>query len=177
MSGDKIKRVRAVRQWLEKAEHSYSSHREITGEINLIMAQAEMQRLKETHKNSRFQRYIVRIGALGAALGICLCINLVWNAINVPVNETNLPVQIVINEKTPVTVSEAPRADSTVTVEKSSEHSIVATQPAFSESYSSTKDNSVSAEAPSIAKPRVSLSDKEIQSVVGEAGRALRGQV
>lgn len=50
MSGDIVKRVQAVRKWLEKAEHSYSSHKEITGEINLIMAQAEMQRLNETHK-------------------------------------------------------------------------------------------------------------------------------
>ena len=64
MSGDIVKRVQAVRKWLEKAEHSYSSHKEITGEINLIMAQAEMQRLNETHKNSKVRRWMLRPWAL-----------------------------------------------------------------------------------------------------------------
>ena len=45
MSGDTLKRVKSVKRWLEKAENSYSNHKELTGEMNLIMAQAEMQRL------------------------------------------------------------------------------------------------------------------------------------
>ena len=75
MSGDIVKRVQAVRKWLEKAEHSYSSHKEITGEINLIMAQAEMQRLNETHKNSKVRRWMLRISAMGAAFAVFLGMN------------------------------------------------------------------------------------------------------
>ena len=48
MSGDTLKRVKSVKRWLEKAENSYSNHKELTGEMNLIMAQAEMQRLIST---------------------------------------------------------------------------------------------------------------------------------
>ena len=51
MSGDTLKRVKSVKRWLEKAENSYSNHKELTGEMNLIMAQAEMQRLKEVRRN------------------------------------------------------------------------------------------------------------------------------
>jgi len=47
MSGDTLKRVKSVKRWLEKAENSYSNHKELTGEMNLIMAQAEMQRLNQ----------------------------------------------------------------------------------------------------------------------------------
>ena len=52
MSGDTLKRVKSVKRWLEKAENSYSNHKELTGEMNLIMAQAEMQRLKEVAKST-----------------------------------------------------------------------------------------------------------------------------
>lgn len=178
MSGDKIKRVRAVRQWLEKAEHSYSSHKEITGEINLIMAQAEMQRLKETSQNSRFQKYALRAGAMFAAFVIFLGINLIWNVVLNPENEVNHPVQIVINENAPVTVSEVSPADSAaVYKENTADNTAVEIHKPFPETYSSTEDNTMSVESSSVTKPRVTLSDKEIQSVVGEAGRALRGQV
>ena len=51
MSGDTLKRVKSVKRWLEKAENSYSNHKELTGEMNLIMAQAEMQRLKEVRRD------------------------------------------------------------------------------------------------------------------------------
>ena len=52
MSGDTLKRVKSVKRWLEKAENSYSNHKELTGEMNLLMAQAEMQRLKEVRGTS-----------------------------------------------------------------------------------------------------------------------------
>lgn len=47
MTTEKLKRVQSIRRWLEKAEQSYLRHREVAGELNLLMAQAEMQRLKE----------------------------------------------------------------------------------------------------------------------------------
>ena len=81
MSGDKIKRVRAVRKWLEKAEDSYSSHKEINGEINLIMAQAEMQRLNETHKYVSVRHWAMRLFALCVALGVFFALNSSWHMI------------------------------------------------------------------------------------------------
>ena len=52
MPGDKLKRVKSVKKWLDKAENSYLNNKDISGELNLMMAQAEMQRLKETHPHS-----------------------------------------------------------------------------------------------------------------------------
>ena len=37
MAGDKLNRVKSIRRWLDKAEESYSSDKEISGEINLII--------------------------------------------------------------------------------------------------------------------------------------------
>ena len=53
MPGDKVNRVKSIRKWLEKAEKSYSSHKELSGELNLIMARAEMNRLDEVHDWTR----------------------------------------------------------------------------------------------------------------------------
>ena len=60
MSGDTLKRVKSVKRWLEKAENSYSNHKELTGEMNLIMAQAEMQRLKEVRGTSPRRKWLLR---------------------------------------------------------------------------------------------------------------------
>lgn len=184
MSGDKIKRVRAVRKWLEKAENSYSSHREITGEINLIMAQAEMQRLHETRKESLTRRWGLRIVAMIAAFGIFLGINAFWNLLNSPVEPQQKPVQIVINEVTSAEPSETiSNLDKTEVVLKEKDSENVYSREVSSENlraaaYSEpvqiqTKEQ---AAVPSRYVPAPALSDKEIQSVVGEAGRALRGQ-
>ena len=59
MSGDTLKRVKSVKRWLEKAENSYSNHKELTGEMNLIMAQAEMQRLKEVRGTSPRRKWLL----------------------------------------------------------------------------------------------------------------------
>ena len=38
MPGDKLKRVKSVKRWLDKAENSYSNNKDISGELNLMMA-------------------------------------------------------------------------------------------------------------------------------------------
>lgn len=186
MSGDIVKRVQAVRKWLEKAEHSYSSHKEITGEINLIMAQAEMQRLNETHKNSKVRRWMLRVSAMGAAFAVFLGMNAFWSLMEPKAEEPERPVQIVIHdapspvgEKTETTVSQGE--------DKSLAEAALLCEdiaPAAAPSYSAPAE--APAPAPAMEAPVVrtapaprtapALSDKEIQSVVGEAGRALRGQ-
>lgn len=44
------KRIKSARQWLEKAEVSLGQDSGVRGELNLLLAQAEMQKLRETHK-------------------------------------------------------------------------------------------------------------------------------
>ena len=67
MPGDKLKRVKSVKRWLDKAENSYSNNKDISGELNLMMAQAEMQRLKETHPHEKAKKWGIRLSAMAAA--------------------------------------------------------------------------------------------------------------
>ena len=68
MPGDKVNRVKSIRKWLEKAEKSYSSHKELSGELNLIMARAEMNRLDEVHDWTRKKKWIIRCAAMVMAV-------------------------------------------------------------------------------------------------------------
>ncbi len=52
-----LKRIKAVKSWLEKAEKSYTDNAETKGELQLLLAQAEMQRLEEKHRTLSLRRY------------------------------------------------------------------------------------------------------------------------
>ncbi len=171
MSGDKLKRVKAVKKWLDKAEDAYSGHQELTGEMNLMMAQAEMQRLKEVHKNSPFRKW----GLRGCAMIVAVLLFFGFHFIDEEMNKNEIqaqpPVEIIIHEtSTPVAEKvEPPIAEVPSEVQVAETHVVEAPTP------QAPVAPVVAAEPSRVAPP--ALSDQEIQSVVGEAGRALRGQV
>ncbi len=175
MKGDKVRRMQAVRKWLEKAERSYSAHREISGEMNLIMAQAEMQRLKESdHAMERRKTWYVR----GASLMAAVCV-----AGGVSLFQGKSGTEAPVVPAPQVTITEAqPAAETSISAEgaslsaapqqvdvPSSEETIPAQAPQASSIAAEAERTASSPSAPV-------LSQEEIQSVVGEAGRALRGQ-
>lgn len=183
MSGDTLKRVKSVKRWLEKAENSYSNHKELTGEMNLIMAQAEMQRLKEVRGTSPRRKWLLRGGALAVAGLLFLGASLLKDSLFPPPGPAK-PAQTVVttSPRTPKPVEEAvqkaeevPAPVETVMPEQ------VETQQA-PEALKATPVVStpvpapIKAAAPKPTAPAApALSDQEIQRVVGEAGRALRG--
>ena len=62
---DTLHRVRAVQSWLEKAEASFDKESDIKGELNLMLAEAEMKNLRRHHPvHKRF----LRLGAIVTAL-------------------------------------------------------------------------------------------------------------
>ncbi len=188
MSGDTLKRVKSVKRWLEKAENSYSNHKELTGEMNLIMAQAEMQRLKEVRGTSPRRKWLLRGSALAVAGALFLGASFLQDNFFAPASTPARPVETAVTTPTTavVPVEEAdkkaeeilPVSAETVTTEP------VETDPPKPdpEAVPSAKAAPVvmtPASAPiKVAAPKPvapALSDQEIQRVVGEAGRALRG--
>ena len=162
MPGDKLKRVKSVKRWLDKAENSYSNNKDISGELNLMMAQAEMQRLKETHPHEKAKKWGIRLSAMAAAAVPFIGFSNLFSA-----NADKSPV---ISRETTVSKEEVPEDKNLVLSET--------VQPAVAATESSNTDpvptKSIQTEAPAPVLPVMSQS--EIQSVVGEAGRALRGQ-
>ena len=66
---DTVHRVRAVRYWLEKAEASFDEESDIKGELNLMLAEAEMKNLRKHHPVSRNW---LRAGAMVTAFFLAL---------------------------------------------------------------------------------------------------------
>lgn len=168
MPGDKLKRVKSVKKWLDKAENSYSNNKDISGELNLMMAQAEMQRLKETHPHEKAKKWGIRLSAMAAAAVLFIGFSNLFSA-----NADKSPV---ISRETTVSKEEVPKVP-----EVPEDKNLVLSetvQPAVAATESSNTDpvptKSIQTEAPAPVLPVMSQS--EIQSVVGEAGRALRGQ-
>jgi type IV secretory pathway VirB10-like protein len=168
MSGDKLKRVKAVKKWLDKAENAYSGHRELTGEMNLMMAQAEMQRLKEVHKHSSIQKW----GLRGCAMIVAVLLFFGFHFLQREMNKTEIEsvpsVEIVIHDAPPAKIVSEEAAPPVT--EKTEE--VHAALPA-----ETPEVKPAPTPAPVTASAPPALSEQEIQSVVGEAGRALRGQV
>lgn len=191
MSGDTLKRVKSVKRWLEKAENSYSNHKELTGEMNLIMAQAEMQRLKEVRGTSPRRKWLLRGGALAVAgllfLGASFLKDNFFAPASTPVRSVETAVTtpdaavVPVEEADKKTEEILPVSAETVTTEPvetdppKPDPEVV--PPAKAAPVVSTPVPApIKAAAPKPTAPVApALSDQEIQSVVGEAGRALRG--
>ncbi len=188
MSGDTLKRVKSVKRWLEKAENSYSNHKELTGEMNLIMAQAEMQRLKEVRGTSPRRKWLLRGGALAVAERFSSA-PFLKDSFFAPEPTPARPVETAVTTPTTAVVS-VEEADKKAEEVPSVSAETVTTEPAEtdppkpdSEAVPPAKAAPVvmtpapaPVEVSAVTKPEVpALSDQEIQRVVGEAGRALRG--
>lgn len=172
MAGDKLNRVKAIRKWLDKAEQSYSRDKEISGEINLIMAQAEMQRLKENYPHKRVKKWSIRVGAFALAIGIMFGINTVLTfrqspgPVILPQNNENTAEQeIVAKETGEVNALREISKEDIVQENKKTDTPVIV----------NTAKETIIQNVPSDPATPV-MSQQEIQSVVGKAGRALRGQ-
>ncbi len=165
---DKLRRVQAIRKWLEKAEISYTSHKEVKGEINLIMAQAEMQRLKETEPPHPLRVW----GRRGLALLAAFCIvgGGVWIRYELKAHDARVTARAkaavtkMLSQEKETAAEAAPTPEGpAVSQQPETESGVVSVSPVVTESAAAEEPVSV-------------LSEAEIASVVGEASRALRGE-
>lgn len=140
------------------------NNKDISGELNLMMAQAEMQRLKETHPHEKAKRWGIRLSAMAAAAVLFIGFSNLFSA-----NADKSPV---ISRETTVSKEEVPKVpeDKNLVLSETVQPTVAATE---SSNTDPIPTKSIQTEAPAPVLPVMSQS--EIQSVVGEAGRALRG--
>ena len=60
--------IRAARDWLGRAESSMDKKNDVRGDLNLMLAQAELQRARETKGLTKRASWLVRLAPLAAAL-------------------------------------------------------------------------------------------------------------
>ena len=61
--------VKAAKDWLGRAESSLEKEEDVRGGLNLMLAEAELQRARETRKRKRFARFLAPALAMLLVLG------------------------------------------------------------------------------------------------------------
>lgn len=61
--------VKAAKDWLGRAESSLEKEEDVRGGLNLMLAEAELQRARETRKRKRFARFLAPVLAMLLVLG------------------------------------------------------------------------------------------------------------
>ena len=73
------RRIRSVKSWLSRAEKNFDDADDMRGELNLLLAEAELQRLRETEgKESLRRRHII---AAVAAVTVVLTSWSLWDVL------------------------------------------------------------------------------------------------
>ena len=157
---DTVHRVRAVRSWLEKAEASFDKESDIKGELNLMLAEAEMKNLRKHHPVSKgWLRTGAVITALFLALGGWYGFHLYGQGASPPVMGT-------------VTPAPAPPAEPAAPATPDRDEPMV--QPAAT-AVTAPATPVQSAPAPVRTETKAVLSDRQVQATVQEARHTLRG--
>lgn len=187
---DTVHRVRAVRSWLEKAEASFDEESDIKGELNLMLAEAEMKNLRKHHPVSRNW---LRAGAMVTAF--CLALG-GWYAFRLTGQEERPPaVEVVVQEAagneadrdpvdTAVPVAEpVPAGSVQPPVQEGPAPAAASAPPAAPAGDEPPVQPAATAAAvpePPAADPvrverKAVLSDRQVQATVQEARHTLRG--
>ncbi|MBC8016163.1 MAG: hypothetical protein H7X79_10540 [Sporomusaceae bacterium] len=161
--------LRSAKEWLTKAEESFDKQHDIRAELDLMLAQAELQRVKEVSR-SRQWRYKYTAFRHGLALSLAMCMAVAvggvywWTTkpeavLPVPAErQVSLPMEVKAEVNTLPAV--LPKENNPPVKQAANE--IVKPLPRIEQVHQS--------------EPSVVLSADEMQKLVRAAGKSLRGQ-
>lgn len=172
--------LRSAKEWLTKAEEAFDKQHDIRAELDLMLAQAELQHAKEANR-SRQWRYKYVLFRHGLALTLALLVvvgggGLYWWAIRpvptapIPLTaQIHLPVEVAPKVEEPVPVANV----ATARIEEEIPVQQVTTEKEVSKP---SKVILTSQPEPATYRAPVVVSENEMQKLVRAAGKSLRGQ-
>jgi len=183
--------LRSAKEWLTKAEEAFDREHDVRAELDLMLAQAELQHVKEVNR-SRQWRYKYVIFRHGIALTIAMSMAIVvggvywWTnkpAVVVPgplpsqvASQVNLPVEAVAKALIPATpVANANATPIEKNLPEKQADRVVATERTTVEQVPE-KPRQVEREQPRQSEQTVVVSSGEMEKLVRAAGKSLRGQ-
>ena len=181
-SGNNIaEHVRSAKMWLEKAEQSFDRQSEIQGELNLMLAEAEMKNLRKRHGLK--MRAKLRVAA---AMGIAVMAAGLWYAATRESPATALPVRDAATavqqspEKLPAAPAKAaqpkPYAERTTQAEPAATARPTASHEQRDDAAAPASASEAAAPIQrSAPAPKEVLTDAQIQQAVRDARHSLRG--
>ena len=181
-----MRHLRSARQWLVKAEQSFEKDLEVRGELDLLLAKAELQHVQEI-KQANCWRYRYPLLRHGLAFGLAVFIAAAgvggaayWT---MQEREKAVPIPLAAQEKLPMPVkaelassvhspqlgiSRTASSESATLPQTQTTISTASAVPPLKE-----KEGSVRVSPPA---REVNISQDEMQRLVREAGKSLRGE-
>lgn len=180
------RRLRSARQWLMRAEEAFDKDRDIRAELDLMLAQAELQHAKEANR-TRHWRYKYSLLTQGAAVGLAMMLTVAgfggtywWVTRHQTKGYTPPAVQKEMQQPQPTAaVNSVPDAKvkDAAPAENVKPVSAPATDKTVHHQKSITAENRIKEdEQPHQAEKEVALPPDEMQKLVRAAGKSLRGQ-
>lgn len=186
---DSKKRIQAAKAWLSKAEQAYAEDSSAKGQLQVMLAKAELRRLEESAAPSLWRRNRKALVALG-----CVVIIGVAYAIG-PLGHHSVPVAPKSTDTTattePVTPTAVPPAtNATVSTPSKSDTATAPPAPKTTASQDATATATAAPSAPTVEATQSAdttvqksavtetsvMSDSQIRAAVRDGGRSLRGQ-
>lgn len=173
----------SAKKWLTKAEEAFDKERDIRGELDLMLAQAELQHVKEVSR-SKHWRHKYTVVRHGAALVCAVVMAVGLGGVYWWTSKPNsvVPVPLVKTSGSPVE-SQIQSSSSggqlpVVSAEKEVKTIVIkeAASPVQSVAAPTRISQEKKAEASQQAEPAVAISPDEMQKLVRAAGKTLRGQ-
>ncbi|AIF53779.1 hypothetical protein [Pelosinus sp. UFO1] len=174
--------LRSAKGWLTKAEEAFDKEKDIRGELDLMLAQAELQHVKEANRSMRWRyKYIALRHGVALLCAAVMAIGLSglywWNH----QSESVVPVPLVEKSSLPVE-SKIPwnsKAEPNPPVLKEPEEKAVVKEdipPVRKVTTNNVVSQTKKSEPSSQGESSVSVSPDEMQKLVRAAGKSLRGQ-
>lgn len=186
--------VRAAREWLGRAEDSLEQEDHIRGDLDVMLAQAELQRAQETEEGRVRRRWLGRLLPAGAAALVAALVWGLWPSVPAPLIErpsvmpaaepgeagsasvpaaAATPMAIESSTVRPMTAEIVPPAVPPMTAEISS----VVEEPSSVEVPISEAADMEPLPQPSSRVPsRDILPSRDMQKLMSAAGQSLRAQ-
>jgi hypothetical protein len=177
-----VQHLSSAKGWLTKAEEAFDKEKDIRGELDLMLAQAELQHVKEVSRSKHWRHKYAAIrhglALVCAAMVVAGLGGVYWwtskPQIVVPVplaEKVSLPVESKIQSSNGRQLSSVPIEQE---VGSNIAHKEVA--PPVQAAASNVIDQTKKSEPPQQVEPSVTISPNEMQKLVRAAGKSLRGQ-
>lgn len=194
-----LRRLRSARQWLTRAEEAYGKDRDIRAELDLMLAEAELQHAKEARRPHRWKvSFISHSAALTAAMVITVAgLGGAYWWLNPGGHRMNVSAPLAAqdaNRPTALAGQQAPPVHNESSVKPVAPAPDTAAQPVASVSHGEPKTPTAAAapirepnppqmtenrirdnEESKPAEKEVTLTPDEMQKLVRAAGKSLRG--
>lgn len=171
--------VRAAREWLGRAEDSLAQDDQIRGDLDVMLAQAELQRAQEMEGGIARRRWFRRSLPVGVAALVAGFIWGMWPAAPPPLVE-RAPLRRAAEPETKLSSAVSAAATAPTAIDMPAVPSVAAESPSAALDPPSVEaalsEGAADVEPPPQPQPSVRVPSRDMQKLMSAAGQSLRAQ-